>query len=1203
MSIVYENSFAKLEVTPDTAQSPSNIFYQTAEVTNKMDSEQIINVGFLFPEELIDGWIIELVNTSGTRNVINGSYTVEEDCPSNSSCRINNSYSTYTTETYYYDKSVDRTNYVTHYPIEPVAYGIDSDNTEAYVFSNIIFGANEVRRFRWSYKIDAETGKWDLYAWQGGLDSPSKSWLLDPWWNNTWNNKLNITIQGQSSKAATNYSYKLAFNTTALDNPYGITEGEIRFTFWNSSDSTEWEIPHYTEKWNTTGDSIVYINLPSLPASGSEVYVYMYYSNTTTVSNNSNFADTFTTDLKALFSFNDEGDTKEERGVHDQNFTNTIYVHNSSANLEEFYGHYEFPTLSYAISSGTGDMKDIENVTIVARIYPTQNVSTYYRYVMDAYEYSGQAKGYRMEYGTGATISFKILNGSGYSSGTINLPLNEWKTVIGTHKLANTTIYADGFAQSTANNYMIDTNGNVPFAIGDGSIGFGSERNFTGSIAEVRMYDQVLNEGFIWNLMYDESYSIGSAEASNDVTPSIHGFVEATQTDFTADGTNYGRTSKGFTNGTNTSISFDVINTSSDILMAVMYSKVDGALVFHINNISIGCSIPTTVGGDGTWNTKICNFSNTILTGAETVNIEADEGNTDPVYLDYIAWLDVDNNISDNVLGDAEFGAYLGNYSVTGDTFNTVWFNIANETAAYSSTNLPNGSTSFVALYNYSNTVNFIGFFDAPANNQNFTFEFVINGSVSENTTSTNYTINIDSTSPVINTVTTDINAQTIVNLSFDTNISEFNFDYTELSIDGTVANITRDSAISFVNNQSIYNYTINYTVNNTHTLIINHFDKAGHNTTYSFTVKSSELNHTYSFKNFNTSYDRTTNCLAVADAAQVVDEVFKVNTTINSFGDAYIDDYNISTYRGTTYGTNYLINDTLPHDHILQYDNGTMITLMPDYNTTVTWIAEPINNTANNTLTLTNYQYYTINGAIEYEWENAGVSNQRIIYLRFNNLSDITGLGNIWLNLSVRTAYAGGTQRTVLKECTGTWTWKGNDCSQWGTRTSNLYDSADTTYHDGTNYPTVDTDGDGLKDLLFLKIPVSDYNGTSGIMYQIDLETIDEANWTGGDGSGGTGGTGGSSGNNNDLTALPSSIGATNTGTGFFSNLKTFFTNWIINPATKAIDGITGLFTTGLSFGDSFLILTILMVLILAFLFLSGKNKKSKSDSLGFEI
>ena len=58
-SVVYENSFAKLKVTPHTAYSPINNFEQVFTVENKRDSSGDLCMAYVFEKELLeaDVWL------------------------------------------------------------------------------------------------------------------------------------------------------------------------------------------------------------------------------------------------------------------------------------------------------------------------------------------------------------------------------------------------------------------------------------------------------------------------------------------------------------------------------------------------------------------------------------------------------------------------------------------------------------------------------------------------------------------------------------------------------------------------------------------------------------------------------------------------------------------------------------------------------------------------------------------------------------------------------------------------------------------------------------------------------------------------------------------------------------------------------------------------------------------------------------------
>jgi hypothetical protein len=106
----------------------------------------------------------------------------------------------------------------------------------------------------------------------------------DPWWNSTWKYKKYIQIYNlQNPENLTDYQI-------LINLPYDIKMqpdfSDIRFTWYNSTDGTEIEIPYWIESY-TSQNANIWIKVPFIPALGT-TDVYVYYGNTTPVSSTSN---------------------------------------------------------------------------------------------------------------------------------------------------------------------------------------------------------------------------------------------------------------------------------------------------------------------------------------------------------------------------------------------------------------------------------------------------------------------------------------------------------------------------------------------------------------------------------------------------------------------------------------------------------------------------------------------------------------------------------------------------------------------------------------------------------------------------------------------------------------------------------------------------------------------------------------------------
>jgi len=90
-----------------------------------------------------------------------------------------------------------------------------------------------------------------------------------------WKYKREITITENSGSTLTNYQVKIELTPTNFDYSHANSDGsDIRFT--DSDGKTQ--LSYWIEKWDPTGTSIIWVKVPSIPASSTKT-IYMYYGN------------------------------------------------------------------------------------------------------------------------------------------------------------------------------------------------------------------------------------------------------------------------------------------------------------------------------------------------------------------------------------------------------------------------------------------------------------------------------------------------------------------------------------------------------------------------------------------------------------------------------------------------------------------------------------------------------------------------------------------------------------------------------------------------------------------------------------------------------------------------------------------------------------------------------------------------------------
>ncbi|MDY6965391.1 MAG: DUF2341 domain-containing protein [Halobacteriota archaeon] len=131
--------------------------------------------------------------------------------------------------------------------------------------------------------------------------------VTDHWWDYSWTYRLVIDVTEESGSTLTDYQVPITVNMSTFDyNKANSSGSDIRFTLYNSTTDNETEISYWIEDWNTSGESVIWVNVTEIPAS-STATVYMYYGNTGAgaASNRSEtmlWFDDFSTDTTSQYS-------------------------------------------------------------------------------------------------------------------------------------------------------------------------------------------------------------------------------------------------------------------------------------------------------------------------------------------------------------------------------------------------------------------------------------------------------------------------------------------------------------------------------------------------------------------------------------------------------------------------------------------------------------------------------------------------------------------------------------------------------------------------------------------------------------------------------------------------------------------------------------------------------------------------------------
>lgn len=237
-SVVFEDSYAKLTVTPHTASNPFWTFQQEFEVENKTASAADLYIAYAFPRKL----------NSGKAELWNGSQWI--DVTSN-------------------------INY----------YKWDANSMHIYYSTTPInFGAGEIKKWRITYKPQSNTGKWDLIAWTGASwncilnGTCQKVWQIDPWWSANYEKRKQITVTNNDSSNAldTNTLVTFNFNTTSTNLQDTTDCNDMRVV--SEVSGTEVEVFRSINKCNDSNTTVGFVLDQNIAASGTDDNYWVYYS-------------------------------------------------------------------------------------------------------------------------------------------------------------------------------------------------------------------------------------------------------------------------------------------------------------------------------------------------------------------------------------------------------------------------------------------------------------------------------------------------------------------------------------------------------------------------------------------------------------------------------------------------------------------------------------------------------------------------------------------------------------------------------------------------------------------------------------------------------------------------------------------------------------------------------------------------------------
>jgi len=1193
-AISYENSKFKLTVTPDIAYDWEGEFEQFYSIKSKLGTDVCVNGAFAFEQKIDSGGIYRKLITNKSHKRMIYEQVIEQKWNDTTTQIDNITFLNNTrNETYYEVSNYYSSNKIstTYNNLNPQTYGFESSKNNVYLLDNqICIKSGETLEGKWNYKTPG-SGKWDLLLYTNNLVHKIE---LDPWFNISTIN-IDMSTLTDTNTSATNAKVD---NYTSV-----IRLGGNRLSFINSINHAY----NFSSQYNdTVGDSdgtptgIVFTSDKD-GNSNSAISVGDVGSDKLTFTDNvlssPGFVNlwlknTATCDNAGLLEYIFDGENTGTR--FDVAVVNTEYQSN----------------LGGTWVSG-GDCRCLVNTW--QNLLITYNNTNLFMYLNGSLCHSaagltgGAVTGTRLGGDGGANpwigdidqfiTGNKMLNSSEASEMYALDPFNKFQFYEPENNYWQSNVF--GINNNNSNSkfdkitYDVTANNITSIDLGyscDNGTSWASATNGVRESCATRGIGMILNATLHGHSNYTPSISSILALLEYSTTEGFGQLLETRIIDYDTDGTNFGESSEGWTTGESVLKNISAISNSDNSILIIKHTESNEIINIYDQNTGILLvNLPSIASDSGTYiYTSVLINSSQYINDVLTLNITADSANTDPVYIDYIGLANLQSNAT--LVGNGSWLTLIG--QITGVGIKVLTKITNDDNSQYlntSAANLTSSNFNYITVYQVGQSVN-----------GNYAFNFMYNESDDNYfTIEPNYTVQFDSTSPVINFIVVDTDVLMNELINFTVNVTELNPHYVQASVsDSSVANINLTNTNPSSTNGN-WTGTFEFINTSAKTITVLVVDNVTHRANQSIIIRVSNVSNTSSLPVLNNTFSYTYH-LPITDTETGHTLNLKIINTLNSNGDAYIDDFNMTSS----------ISDTYPRNISMVFTNGTHYdNMFADNTTSLNWKTEAWNDSLATLTSFTNNITYNIEDAARIEWENTGVGDERLFHIVSSNMS--SNITSVYFNMTLRTAFDGSSDRLSLKECTGSITWETLTCSQWTVRTTMLYSQNDTTLHSGlsSEYPTVSTNNDSNKEalIIILNLPV---NGEQ--MWSTDLDSgTAETLWTTttSDDSSSSSGGGGGSATTTAIASSTASITAPVKDSAFKQYLQSIldaisplinFIGDIFKTITDFISGLFSSLTAGVGEGQSFFILVIMIVLAMSFLLISGGNggnKKTRGD------
>ena len=410
-SVILEDEYASLIVTPHTATSPVNNFKQEFTLCNKTDVGKIIYSAYLFNQPLNSGKIelwqkpyFEWVEHEKVCNY-DFNYVINEDTdqnPNRAWCFETRDENGTDTNFVYWEQEFHTGNVSTatiQYDVNEMTFGnqwvdvTDSFQTnhtildKKHIYPNIqgtIFLPNACKTWRMEYnpKETDLSKKWELWLWTNTLgwnciltDTCQKTLKLDPWWDagGAWGFKQKITAHTSSiltGDVTGDHVILVDINSTNTDFWDNVEADGKDVRFVNVDEDAEFD--YHFESFNSGTDRMIaWVEITDTFPSASNLEFYVYYGNGDAVDAQDE-AGTYPSTVTAALHMDGGGTVTNDEGTGNFDFTNTNTPTDTTGKIGTAT-LYDNTSSQYSTNATLGDAAQTKN-SIAFWFNPTENI-------------------------------------------------------------------------------------------------------------------------------------------------------------------------------------------------------------------------------------------------------------------------------------------------------------------------------------------------------------------------------------------------------------------------------------------------------------------------------------------------------------------------------------------------------------------------------------------------------------------------------------------------------------------------------------------------------------------------------------------------------------------------------------------------------------------------------------------------------------